>query len=149
MKHHERLTEADYEALANLRYSIRRFRKFSASEADKLGLQPQQHQALLAIKGLSRGEQMTARLLSERLLIARHSAEELLQQLIDEGYVDAGTPTSGHTKDVIHLARRAEDALDLLASAHLFEIRKMAPELMQALRVLQDREKMQSIAWMI
>jgi len=54
-KHQDHLGEGDYEALANLRYSIRRFRQFSAKEADKLGLSPQQHQALLAIKGLPRG----------------------------------------------------------------------------------------------
>ncbi|CUX67504.1 Transcriptional regulator, MarR family (fragment) [Agrobacterium tumefaciens str. Kerr 14] len=48
MSHRERLGEGDYEALASLRYSIRRFRQFSAKEASKLGLRPQQHQALLA-----------------------------------------------------------------------------------------------------
>lgn len=149
MKHQERLTAGDYEALADLRYSIRRFRQFSAQEADKLGLKPQQHQALLAIKGLPSGRQMTARMLAERLLMTGRLVDDLIQQLIDEGYVEAGPSTVGRAKHVIRLTPKAEDALDRLASAHLFEIRKMAPELMQALRVLQDRQKMQRMTWML
>jgi DNA-binding MarR family transcriptional regulator len=149
MSHQERLGEGDYEALANLRYSIRRFRQFSAKEADKLGLTPQQHQALLAIKGLPTARQMTARMLTERLLIARKLADGLIEQLVDEGYIEAGPSTTGRSRQVIRLTRKGEDILDRLASAHLFEIRKMAPELMQALRVLQDRQKMQRTAWML
>lgn len=148
-KHQDHLGEGDYEALANLRYSIRRFRQFSAKEADKLGLSPQQHQALLAIKGLPRGREMTARMLTDRLLMGRRLVEELVQQLVDEGYVEAEAPTKGRSGQVIRLTCKAEDALDQLASAHLFEIRKMAPELMQALRILQDRRKMQRITWML
>jgi DNA-binding MarR family transcriptional regulator len=92
---------------------------------------------------------MTARMMTERLLIARNLVDDLIQQLIDEGYVEAGPSTMGRAKQVIRLTRKAEEALDRLANAHLFEIRKMAPELMQALRVLQDRQKMQRITWML
>ena len=148
MRHRERLGEGDYEALANLRYSIRRFRQFSAMEADKLGLTPEQHQALLAIKGLPIGKEMTARMLTERLLIPRKLVDSLIQELIDKGDVEVGSSTTGRSRQVIRLTRKGEDILDRLASAHLFEIRKMAPELMQALRVLQDRQKMQRTVWM-
>ena len=44
----EALSETEYEALANLRYRIRKFRQFSAEAADRLGLSPQEHQALLS-----------------------------------------------------------------------------------------------------
>ena len=47
----ESLSEIEYEALANLRYRIRKFRQFSADAATRLGLAPPEHQALLAIKG--------------------------------------------------------------------------------------------------
>jgi hypothetical protein len=45
------LDESDYQRLAELRYRLRGFLKFSEHEAAKIGLNPQQHQALLAIKG--------------------------------------------------------------------------------------------------
>jgi len=60
------LSDADYAALANLRYRIRKFRQFSTKAAEKLGLSPQQNQALLAIKGLGSGEQMSVLTLTLR-----------------------------------------------------------------------------------
>ncbi|MBB3429098.1 hypothetical protein FHT85_006129 [Rhizobium sp. BK312] len=50
--HEDALSPGDYEALANLRYALRKFTEFSNAEVSNLGLTPQQHQALLAIKGL-------------------------------------------------------------------------------------------------
>ena len=56
----ETLSQADYEALATLRYTLRKFTDFSTSAAQEAGLPPQQHQALLAIKGNRLGEAMRA-----------------------------------------------------------------------------------------
>jgi hypothetical protein len=42
----------DYRALADFRYEIQRFLNFSEHAAREAGLEPHQHQALLAIKGL-------------------------------------------------------------------------------------------------
>ncbi len=61
------LSEIEYEALANLRYRIRKFRQFSGKAAEKLGLTRQQHQALLAIKGLGVGGRMSLSGLAEKL----------------------------------------------------------------------------------
>nr|WP_184468013.1 MarR family winged helix-turn-helix transcriptional regulator [Rhizobium esperanzae] len=148
MKQQERLHEGDYEALANLRYRIRRFRQFSAKEAQRLGLTPQQHQALLAIKGQPAGKKMSTRMLAERLLMDRKVADGLVQEFVGKAYIETDPAAAGPSKQFVRLTSKAEGALDRLASAHLFEIRKMAPELMQALRVLQDRQNMQRIAWM-
>jgi hypothetical protein len=43
---------------------------------------------------------------------------------------------------------KAEHILTRLTGAHLHEIREMAPELMQALHLLQDRRRLEKIAWM-
>jgi len=45
--------KVDYEALARLRYELRKFQAFSSAAATKAGLTPQQHQALLIIRGFS------------------------------------------------------------------------------------------------
>ncbi|MDK1477737.1 helix-turn-helix domain-containing protein, partial [Sinorhizobium sp. 6-117] len=81
------LTRADYESLATLRYTLRKFLDFSTSAAQEAGLPPQQHQALLAIKGLPVGETMTVGMLAEKLLIAPHTATELATRLVKAGYV--------------------------------------------------------------
>lgn len=140
------LSDADYAALANLRYRIRKFRQFSTKAAEKLGLSPQQHQALLAIKGLGSGEQMSVSTLAARLFVPAASAAELTRSLEGRGYVTIEVKQRRRT--IVRLTDKAEEILRRLTPAHLYEIREMAPELMLALRVLQDHRRMEVAAWM-
>lgn len=45
------VSQEEYETLAALRYHLRQFLRFSEDAAKQVGLAPQQHQALLTIKG--------------------------------------------------------------------------------------------------
>jgi DNA-binding MarR family transcriptional regulator len=146
--HEDALSPGDFEALANLRYALRKFMEFSIAEVLKLGLTPQQHQALLAIKGLPVEKEMTIGMLADRLLIAPHSATELVNRLADAGYVERISSGSDGRRQVVRLMEKAEHILTRLTGAHLHEIREMAPELMQALHLLQDRRRLEKIAWM-
>lgn len=140
------LSDVDYAALANLRYRIRNFRQFSTKAAEKLGLSPQQNQALLAIKGLGSGEQMSVSTLAARLFVPAASAAELTRSLEGRGYVTIEVKQRRRT--IVRLTDKAEEILRRLTPAHLYEIREMAPELMLALRVLQDHRRMEVAAWM-
>ena len=140
------LSDVDYAALANLRYRIRKFRQFSTKAAEKLGLSPQQNQALLAIKGLGSGEQMSVSSLAARLFVPAASAAELTRSLEGRGYVTIEVKQRRRT--IVRLTDKAEEILRRLTPAHLYEIREMAPELMLALRVLQDHRRMEVAAWM-
>ena len=81
------LTLADYESLAELRYQIRRFLHFSEQASRKAGLEPRQHQLMLALKGLPTGTRPRIGELAERLQIQHHSAVELANRLAAGGYV--------------------------------------------------------------
>ncbi|WP_167354918.1 MarR family winged helix-turn-helix transcriptional regulator [Rhizobium altiplani] len=140
------LSDVDYAALANLRYRIRKFRQRSTKAAEKLGLSPQQHQALLAIKGLGSGEQMSVSTLAARLFVPAASAAELTRSLEGRGYVTIEVKQRRRT--IVRLTDKAEEILRRLTPAHLYEIREMAPELMLSLRVLQDHRRMEVAAWM-
>jgi len=144
----DRLSPGDYEALANLRYRLRKFTEFSTAEVHRLDISPQQHQALLAIKGLPADKEMTVGMLADRLLISPQSATVLVRDLVDAGYIERDNSVAARRHHVIRLIDRGEDILEKLSGAHLHEIREMAPELMQALRILQDRRKLEQIAWM-
>jgi DNA-binding MarR family transcriptional regulator len=133
------LTQTDYEALANLRYTLRRFMAFSTSAAHAAGLPPQQHQALLAIKGNPGGQAMTVGLLAERLLIAPHTAAELVGRLADGDLVASAADPADRRRLTLSLTPKAEDILRSLSLIHLREIRELAPVLADALRVLQGR----------
>ncbi len=134
----ERLTDADYEALSNLRYTLRRFMDFSTSAAQEAGLPTQQHQALLSIKGHRGEDSMTIGMLAERLLIAPHSATELVGRLVTAGYVSRRTDPNDKRRQTLELTDKAERVLKRLTAIHLTEIREMAPQLIDILRKLQD-----------
>ena len=77
MRAAQSLDQSDYQRLAEFRNRLRGFLKFSEHEAAKIGLNPQQHQALLAIKGTPVGH-VTIGTLAERLGIRHNSAVELI-----------------------------------------------------------------------
>ena len=64
-----------FETLAEFRYALRQFIHFSEKRrARRLSITPQQHQALVAIKGFPGRESVTIGELAERLQLRHHSA---------------------------------------------------------------------------
>lgn len=134
----DRLSDADYEALSNLRYTLRRFTDFSTSAAQEEGLPAQQHQALLAIRGHRDEEAMTVGRLAERLLIAPHSATELVGRLVTADYVTRHTDPADRRRQTLALTDKAQAVLERLTAIHLTEIREMAPRLIDILKTLEE-----------
>ena len=58
-------SDANYAALAEFRYALRKFLAFSESAAKEVGLTSQQHQALLALKGFAQGGSLSVGDLAE------------------------------------------------------------------------------------
>ncbi|MBB3542541.1 helix-turn-helix domain-containing protein [Rhizobium sp. BK661] len=111
---------------------------FSTSAAQEEGLPTQQHQALLAIKGHRGEDAMTIGMLAERLLIAPHSATELVGRLVSAGYVSRRADPNDKRRQTLELTDKAEGVLKRLTAIHLTEIREMAPQLIHILKRLQD-----------
>ncbi len=137
MKKPKGLRQQDYEALSDLRYALRQFMDFSASAAQSEGVPAQQHQALLAIKGNKDGEPMTVGMLAERLIIAPHTATELVGRLIDGNLAERRTDPDDRRRQTVHLTKKAEELLVRLSEVHLAEIREMAPKLIVLLAELE------------
>jgi len=134
------ITNADYRSLAEFRYQIRRFLHFSEQKVRTAGCEPQQHQLLLALKGLvASGQAPSIRILAERLQIRHHSAVELVDRLVDRGLVIRSRASSDRRQVLIHLTRDGEAELEKLALCHLTELRKNGPALVEALEMLIRR----------
>ncbi|WP_242527434.1 MarR family winged helix-turn-helix transcriptional regulator [Ktedonosporobacter rubrisoli] len=132
---------ADYRALAEFRYQIRRFHHFSEQMARTAGLEPQQHQLLLAIKGLPLGKQATIGELAERLQIQHHSAVELVSRMVDRGFVARQRDEKDQRRVIVHLTTKGEEILLKLSSIALAELRSTGPDLVHALNMLaRDKE---------
>lgn len=125
----DRLSQPDYERLAAFRHALRRFSSFSAAAAHGAGLTTNQHQALLAIKGHGGGA-MTVGVFAEQMMVAPHTAAELVGRLAAAGLVHKVEDAGDRRRVVLRLTERAESILRDLTLIHLREVRDLAPRIM-------------------
>ncbi len=125
---------ADYQALAEFRYQLRRFLHFSESEARTAALEPQQHQLLLAVKGLPDGPKASIRELASRLFLRHHSTVELVSRLEVRGIVERMPDPDDARGVLIRLTSKGEAMLAKLTAAHHRELETAGPDLARALR---------------
>ena len=123
----------NYRALAAFRHEIRRFLRFSENAARASGLEPQQHQLLLAIKGLPPDSRPTISVLAERLQIQHHSAVELIDRLVKRGVVRRYRSRTDKRQVLVRLTQAGEDVLRQLSLHHLQELKSAGPVLAQVL----------------
>lgn len=125
----------DFVALADFRYRIRRFLKMSEEAALAAGLEPQQHQLLLALKALtvSRADTSIASL-AERMLLRHHSVVGLVDRLEEKGFVSRSRDESDRRRVEVHLTARGEETIERLTSFHQRELNELAPELIALLQ---------------
>lgn len=133
-----KVSQRDYEALAGFRYALRRFLRFSEQAARGAGLSPQQHQALLAIRGFPKGEQVTVGALAERLCSKPQSTSELISRLQRQGLVARDASDSDGRQVFVRLTTAGEELLGRLSSAHRQELRRLGPELRGLLDSIAD-----------
>lgn len=128
-----RLSVPDYRALADFRYQLRRFLRFSDQAARAAGLEPQQHQLLLAVKGMPDGVEATVGTLAERLQVRHHSAVELVDRMAGRGLVRRLRGADDRRRVLVSLTARGETLLARLSAAHCAEMRSIGPRLLGAL----------------
>jgi DNA-binding MarR family transcriptional regulator len=132
------LADADYLALASFRRSIREFLSFSESAARENGLTPQQHQAILAIRGLSEDGEMSIGSLAGHLMVQHHSAVELVDRLAQAELIERAVDAGDRRRVNVRLTGKAHQMLERLSRVHLIELRRRAPELARILKELSD-----------
>lgn len=135
------LSPDEYRALAEFRYQIRRFLNFSEAAARAHGLEPHQHQLLLAIRGLPEGSQATIGELAERLQTQHHSAVELVDRLVRRGAVVRRPSEEDRRAVIVELTRSGEALLRTLSISHREELRTTGPALVKALRAVAKKTK--------
>lgn len=131
MTDRDELTDEDYRALADFRFELRRFLNFSKQRAREAGLQPAQHQALLAVRGapsraLSIGE------LGRVMLLKPHTASELATRLEQAGLLERRGSGDGRER-ILTITRKGRGRLGELSRAHRNEVRRIKPLLIELL----------------
>ena len=85
--------------------------------------------------------QMTVGHLAEQLIVAPHTAAELVARLEGDGLVRKRSDAADRRRVVLDLTARAETALRKLTLAHRREVRGLTPRLLTLLRDLDKAER--------
>lgn len=130
----KKLTLADYQAMAEFRFQIRKFLHFSEQAVQGAGLERGQYQLMLAIKGMPEDLRPRIRDIADRMHIQHHSAVELINRLESGGYVRRERTAEDKREVLLALTPKGERVLEELAVHHHEELRSAAPGLVAALR---------------
>ncbi|MEO9166831.1 MAG: MarR family transcriptional regulator [Aestuariivirga sp.] len=117
----------DYKALAQFRHELRKFLAFSEKAAVAAGLTGQQHQALLAIRGLSQEGEMSVGELAEILLLRHHSTVELVDRLGKLDLIERVADRADARRVLVHLTPAGKKKLRALSASHIKEIAAIGP----------------------
>jgi DNA-binding MarR family transcriptional regulator len=132
------LKPEDYEALANFRYAMRKFLRFSKDNlAAQAKLTPEQYEALLAIKSPAGSKGLTVGEVSERLQVRHHTAVSLLDRLAIRKLIVRRRATADRRVVLVNLTPSGNSILERVALVHRGEMRKRSAEMIAALKRLQ------------
>ncbi|MBR0731750.1 DNA-binding MarR family transcriptional regulator [Bradyrhizobium japonicum] len=135
------MREADYAALAQFRYQLRTFLAFSETAAQNAGLTPQQHQALLAIKGLAAPDGASVGDIARFLLIRHHTAVELVDRMAKLKLIGREADPQDARRVLVRLTTKGEQKLRSLSRIHLDELGAAAPALAKILRSFRAKAR--------
>lgn len=130
------MTLRQYRAMADFRYELRRFLRYSEDLTRRHGITPLQYQMLLQVKGYPHGEYATVGGLAERLQSKHHGAVALVSRCEEAGLVLRRVDDEDRRSVIVELTPKGERLLERLARLHrneLFEIqaRLSLPELQE------------------
>jgi DNA-binding MarR family transcriptional regulator len=127
------LTKSDFEHLLAVRTGLRRFLRWSEEQAAAVGLTAAQHQLLLAVKGHPDPAGPTIGAIADYLVLRHHSTSELIARAAAAGLVDRNPDPNNRSVVRVTLTKSGAKKLNSLAAAHLEELARLAPILLQAL----------------
>lgn len=130
----EQNSAVDFIGLAEFRYQLRRFLRFSEEAARAAGIEPQQYQFLLAVKGLPEGVRPRIGELAERMQLQHHSTVELVDRLEKQGLVQRRRSAEDRREVLVSLTAKGDKLVRELAVRHIDELHTAAPPLITALR---------------
>ncbi|HUO27278.1 MAG TPA: MarR family transcriptional regulator [Candidatus Aquilonibacter sp.] len=111
--------------LAQFRYKLRCFLRFSENAARQCGVTPQQHQLLLGIAGFTESGRVTISELAEFLQEKNNSVVGLVERARESGLVRRQAGSSDRRQVVVSLTPRGEAILTKLTLLHREEVKRL------------------------
>jgi len=129
----------DTRALAAFRYELRSFLAFSEQAAREAGIEPQQHQLLLAVGGLPARQRPNVRTLATRLCVQHHTVVALVDKLCERGLVRRQRSTEDKREVLVRLTEPGADPLQQLSRLHRQHLQSVGSEMVAALAAILGR----------
>ena len=109
---------------------------FSEEQARVAGIEPQQHQLLLALRGLPEGLRPTIGTVAGRLALKHHTTVGLVDRLARTGLIERRPSSEDRREILLAITPRGERMLDRLSAAHQTELLARGPALVATLEHL-------------
>lgn len=134
------VTNSTYKRLASFRYEVRKFLAFSERAAREAGVEPQQHQLLLAVRGLPAGARPTVSTLAERLSVQHHTVVALVDKLEELGLLRRERGVEDKREVLLRITPEGEALLRPLSAAHRHHLKEAGPAIIAAITEILDKE---------
>jgi DNA-binding MarR family transcriptional regulator len=126
----------DYRQLAAFRYEMRKFLAFSEQAARAAGVEPQQHQMLLAVRGLPDEVRPTVGAIAERLCVQHHTAVALVDKLEARGLLERERCQGDRRQVLLRVTKEGDALLGRLSALHRKQLLTVAPGMVAALQAI-------------
>jgi DNA-binding MarR family transcriptional regulator len=133
------IRDEQYRDLAELRHQIRLFLQRSDLTAREIGLEPQQYQLLLCIRGMSPERPRTIRAISERLLLKHHSTVELVDRMEANHLVSRSRDQEDRRQVFVRLEPKGERLLAQVVRKRVDDLQAGGRKFVKALTSLLDK----------
>lgn len=117
--------KAEFEALSNFRYQLRRFLRWSEDLTRRAGITNLQYLLMLHVKGFPDRQWATITELAERLQSHHHGVVALVSRCERLGLVERRPGRSDGREVEIHLTGKGEQTVDRLARQHRDELMRL------------------------
>lgn len=121
------LLKQDYEVLADFRYQLRRFLRFSEEITQERGITPLQYQLLLQVKGFPGRDWATIAELAERLQAHHHGVVALTSRCEKAELVARRAGRADKRCVEVYLTEKGEDLLRQLVLLHKHQLVDQQP----------------------
>ena len=116
------MTKEEFEALAQFRYELRRFLRFSEQATHVQGVTPLHYLLLLQIKGYPGRDWATITELAERLQAKHHGVVSLVTRCEEAGLVRRSTSAEDRRRVEVRLTAKGTKLVERLAVLHRSEL---------------------------
>ena len=132
--------------LAEFRFQLRKFLRFSEIAAEAAGISAQQYQMLQVIAAMPEGQGASISYLADRMILRHNSAVELVDRAVRAGMVRRESDDEDLRRSIVKLMPEGEKVLAQLIPLHLHELDLRGRDLVTALEVLLESGEKDAVA---